>query len=148
VTKIQKKLYPKWFGIALLLYAMTVAPVASACSILALKANQYLDRGRSISYDGMTIVHQYDGNVVSYVDGRPVWSTNTYGNSTTTRLVMQGDGNLVLYGLGSVVWASNTNNTPFNFFGMHRRCPGVTPTVGMGTNIQNTYNFQIIFAYF
>lgn len=52
--------------------------------------------------------HQTDGNVVMYGPQGPIWSTNTYGKSTS-RLVMQTDGNLVLYGHdGAPLWHSDT----------------------------------------
>ena len=57
------------------------------------------------------LAHQFDGNVVLYQNGVPLWATNTMGYATTA-LKMQSDGNLVLYNGGSPVWASHTAGNP------------------------------------
>jgi hypothetical protein len=148
MKRIQQKRTSRLFSLALLFGALAFAPFASACTVLSLNANQYLDRGQAIGYDGMLIVHQGDGNVVAYADGRAVWSTGTSGRATT-RLIMQGDGNLVLYAPGNAIWASNTNNSVLNFFGMSRRCGANPPTVGLGNNTLTQYSvFFRIFAYY
>jgi hypothetical protein len=60
----------------------------------------------------MALVHQADGNVVLYADGRPIWSTGTAGQPTSV-FGMQGDGNLVLYSTSlQPLWWSGTDGHP------------------------------------
>lgn len=55
------------------------------------------------------LVHQPDGNVVLYVQGRAIWSTNT-SNQQSQKFILQSDGNLVHYGPGNhPLWASSTS---------------------------------------
>jgi hypothetical protein len=55
---------------------------------------------------------QNDGNTVLYIDGKPLWSTSTYGYKIRD-LSMQADGNLVLYGKDNVPdWSSGTAGNP------------------------------------
>jgi len=55
-----------------------------------------------------TLNMQTDGNLVEYGGGRPIWSTDTQGNSGD-RAVMQDDGNLVVYSSsGAALWSSGT----------------------------------------
>jgi hypothetical protein len=56
--------------------------------------------------------YQSDGNLVIYLDGSPVWASNTSGESAG-RLVMQTDGNLVLYdGDREAIRATRTHGHP------------------------------------
>lgn len=51
---------------------------------------------------------QTDGNMVTYMGKRAVWSSKTYGNYGS-HAVFQSDGNLVIYRPnGTAIWASNT----------------------------------------
>jgi hypothetical protein len=55
-----------------------------------------------------TLSAQTDGNFVEYVQGKPIWSTKTAGNSSAN-VVMQNDGNLVVYSSsGKALWATDT----------------------------------------
>lgn len=81
-----------------------------------LPSNASLARGQRItSQSGRGIlIHQDDGNVVFYLDGTPLWSTNTYGAATSV-FWMQPDGNLVLYaaeGYPNSLWSSGTWQYP------------------------------------
>jgi hypothetical protein len=61
-----------------------------------------------VSNNGLArLAHQTDGNVVLYAHtGQVLWTTNTYGRSTS-RLIFQTDGNFVLYDTaGTPIWAS------------------------------------------
>lgn len=71
---------------------------------------QSLQRGHGIwSKDGATLfVHQIDGDVALYHNGRLLWATATAGQATNA-LTLQSDGNLVLYSSKAVpVWNSET----------------------------------------
>ncbi len=60
---------------------------------------QVLLRGdmRRSDYDARSVLRfQADGNIVQYVDGRPVWQTRTDGTGANLA-VMQTDGNFVVY---------------------------------------------------
>ena len=65
--------------------------------------------GELRSPNGRAILsYQGDGNLVLYVDGRPLWDSRTAGTAPG-RLVMQSDGNLAVYdGSGGAVWSSGT----------------------------------------
>ena len=69
--------------------------------------------GRSVWHSGTflsgsTFSVQGDGNLVVYTQaGRPVWASNTGGN-TPDVLALQSDGNFVLYGSGRALWQSGT----------------------------------------
>ncbi|XP_062860646.1 B-type lectin plumieribetin-like [Trichomycterus rosablanca] len=52
---------------------------------------------------------QEDGNFVVY-GWKPMWHTNTAGNTEGVRLVMQGDCNLVMYANRKPIWQANTAN--------------------------------------
>lgn len=55
-----------------------------------------------------TVNMQADGNLVTYGNGRALWSTGTSG-STGAQLRAQADGNLVLYtSAGKAVWSTNS----------------------------------------
>ncbi|XP_026783418.2 B-type lectin plumieribetin-like [Pangasianodon hypophthalmus] len=53
-------------------------------------------------------IFQEDGNFVVY-GWRPLWASDTYGNTSAQRLIMQEDCNLVMYTPDKPVWATNTN---------------------------------------
>lgn len=55
--------------------------------------------------------YQSDGNLVVYLDGQPVWSSNTSGH-TADRLIMQPDGNLVLSDNYGPLASSQTHDHP------------------------------------
>ncbi|WP_179079185.1 hypothetical protein [Streptomyces rectiverticillatus] len=64
-------------------------------------ADWHLDNGPA------RLIMQKDGNLVSYVNGSPSWSSNTVGCGY--KAVMQADGNLVVYAQdGRSCWASGT----------------------------------------
>ncbi|QRK10790.1 S8 family serine peptidase [Archangium violaceum] len=103
-----------------LLFSAATAP--SACGVLF--ADQALGREQSLSAcNGKAVLaHQGDGNVVIYDRLGALWSTNTWG-STTSSFVMQGDGNLVLYSsTGSPLWSSNTYGRPGAYVAMQDDC--------------------------
>jgi surface antigen len=63
---------------------------------------------------------QSDGNLVEYVDGRPLWASGTEGNPGAW-VAMQSDGNLVIYPPGNntnALWASNTGGNPGSHLGL------------------------------
>jgi hypothetical protein len=69
-----------------------------------------LTPGQSIvSSDGrFTMIMQTDGNLVIYLEGTPLWASNTAGKPARN-VIMQGDGNLVIYAPdGTPTWSSNT----------------------------------------
>ncbi len=69
--------------------------------------------GQSISWGGVSLVMQGDGNLVAYAGGGAVWASNTSGRDCGSCFAaFQGDGNLVLYGPGGPFWASNTSDNP------------------------------------
>ena len=90
-----------------------IAPLATVSSAYAadtLTGGQRLNADQSIlSGNGQyQFVMQRDGNLVLYFSGRPLWASNTAGNSGAFA-VMQGDGNLVVYSAsGRALWASGT----------------------------------------
>ncbi|XP_026783408.1 B-type lectin plumieribetin-like [Pangasianodon hypophthalmus] len=53
-------------------------------------------------------IFQEDGNFVVY-GWRPLWASDTYGNTSAQRLIMQDDCNLVMYTPDKPVWATNTS---------------------------------------
>jgi surface antigen len=81
-----------------------------------LTASQYLE-----SSDGhYWLAMQSDGNLVEYVDGRPLWASNTEGNPGAW-VAMQSDGNLVIYPPSNntnALWASNTGGNPGAHLGL------------------------------
>ena len=81
-----------------------------ACGVLASGASLARDQSIRSCNNRYVLIHQMDGNVVLYDNGRPLWRTDTVG--ATTSLLMQGDGNLVLYNGPIVVWASHTGGNP------------------------------------
>ena len=89
-------------------------PISPSPPTAQLASGAYLLPGQNLlSRSGTaSLVHQQDGNVVIYVSGSPIWSTNTVG-AKTSALVMQTDGNLVLYDTNTVpLWASGTTGHP------------------------------------
>ena len=87
-------------------------PAAAGCGIAGV--NTVLAPGQGVTSCGgaVTFVHQGDGNVVVYNNGRATWATGTHGRATDA-LVMQGDGNLVLYAPGGrPIWSSGTHGQP------------------------------------
>lgn len=83
----------------------------AGCGLLALDA-RIVRGGELRSCDNrFNLAHQFDGNVVLYQNGFPLWATGTNGRATT-ELRMQSDGNLVLYNYDTPVWASNTASNP------------------------------------
>ena len=90
----------------------TSPPPPTQCSVI--KSNQGLVPGLTQpSCDGrFTLSMQFDGNLVLYQGGTPLWATNTVGKNTAFA-VMQGDGNFILYNTsGQSVWSSNTAGHP------------------------------------
>lgn len=80
----------------------------------ALLPDEHLDHDDSVSScDGRFLfVHQADGNVVLYGDGRALWASGTSGRASSF-LVMQSDGNLVLYDrFIRPLWSSGTAGNP------------------------------------
>ncbi|WNG42948.1 S8 family serine peptidase [Archangium minus] len=97
-------------------------PTSTACG--ALFAGQALGPDQSLSScNGKAVLaHQGDGNVVVYDRLGALWSTTTWGTSTSS-FVMQGDGNLVLYSsTGSPLWSSNTYGRPGAFMFIQDDC--------------------------
>jgi hypothetical protein len=72
-------------------------------------ADQGLGPNDSIwSCDGrFQLIMQYDGNLVLYQQGNPIWATGTDGKSGYS-MWMQNDGNFVLYATAGPIFASNT----------------------------------------
>jgi hypothetical protein len=113
--------------VASIIVLMLITSVSYARNVLEwddiLYPGQYLEIGSSsfLSPKGhFRFYHQTDGNLVLYsytpglVSHEVLWSSNTYGISTT-HLIMQRDGNLVLYSGSSAVWSSGTyNHCPYN----------------------------------
>ncbi|KAK2847698.1 hypothetical protein Q7C36_009384 [Tachysurus vachellii] len=54
-------------------------------------------------------VFQEDGNIVVY-GWKPVWRSNTAGQTNASVLIMQGDCNCVMYTHGRALWHTNTHN--------------------------------------
>jgi hypothetical protein len=62
--------------------------------------------------NGYELVQQYDGNLVIYASGGPLWSSNTY-NHSGAYATFQTDGNLVVYASpGNPLWSTNTSGHP------------------------------------
>lgn len=81
---------------------------AKNCGVL--DVGQALNQNQGVkSCDGRSqLLMQGDGNLVVYLNGKPVWASNTAG-SVAIQTVMQGDGNLVIYGAGGkALWSSST----------------------------------------
>jgi hypothetical protein len=77
----------------------------------SLSAGQSLNPGENIiSPEGNSVlVMQTDGNLVLYVNFKPIWATNTFSN-LPHKLLMQTDGNLVLYDNSMrPLWNSSTS---------------------------------------
>jgi hypothetical protein len=55
--------------------------------------------------------YQSDGNLVSYLEGQPMWSSQSAGE-TCGSLQMQPDGNLVLYSASAAIRATRTDGHP------------------------------------
>ncbi|KAK2847697.1 hypothetical protein Q7C36_009379 [Tachysurus vachellii] len=55
-------------------------------------------------------IFQEDGNFVVY-GWKPVWASNTNGQTNAKRLIMQGDCNCVMYTDDTVLWHTNTHNS-------------------------------------
>ncbi|NYZ69130.1 lectin [Endozoicomonas sp. SM1973] len=75
---------------------------------------QKLEKGQQlVSEDKRYVLSlQHDGNLVLYVDHRPLWASDTAGIAVE-RAEMQKDGNLVIYGYDNKpVWASDTAGNP------------------------------------
>ena len=83
----------------------------------ALSANKWLTAGQYIRSNDWryTAVMQSDGNFVVYAaGGRPIWASNTGGN-TGAKLVVQGDNNIVIYRSdGRAIWSTSTSNSGLN----------------------------------
>ncbi len=80
------------------------------CACGNLNQGMQLTVGQSIwSCDGrFQFVLQTDGNLVLYMSGSPLWSSNTVGSGAAVA-VMQDDGNFVVYTSGgTAVWSSVT----------------------------------------
>jgi hypothetical protein len=87
--------------------SVTVVPVIGET---LLPAGRTLSSGQALtSPNGLyTLDMQSDGDLVEYDASRPLWSTNTAGDSGD-RAVMQSDGNLVVYSSSDVaLWSSRT----------------------------------------
>jgi len=102
---------------------------------------QSLQRGHGIwSKDGATLfVHQIDGNVVLYHNGRLLWATATAGQATTA-LALQSDGNLVLYSSKAVpVWNSETYGRAITGLAVQNDCNVVLYQDKLAVWETNTY---------
>ncbi|XP_060734716.1 B-type lectin plumieribetin-like [Tachysurus vachellii] len=55
-------------------------------------------------------IFQEDGNFVVY-GWKPVWASNTNGQTNAKRLIMQEDCNCVMYTDDTVLWHTNTHNS-------------------------------------
>ncbi|XP_027026969.1 mannose-specific lectin-like [Tachysurus fulvidraco] len=53
-------------------------------------------------------IFQEDGNFVVY-GWKPIWASNTCGQTCANRLIMQEDCNCVMYSDDTPLWATNTN---------------------------------------
>jgi hypothetical protein len=64
----------------------------------------------------MDLQMQYDGNFVLYLNGHPIWATNTSGLTAIGSYVkFQSDGNIVVHDISTIsgpyiAWASHTQN--------------------------------------
>jgi hypothetical protein len=99
---------------------------AAPASAGIMHAGEGLTWGHTSLYSGdgrAQLVLQPDGNLVYYVDGRAMWSSNTSTGSnafdpvnTGQALVMQSNGDLVLYTYsGRALWRSGTSGYPGAF---------------------------------
>lgn len=83
---------------------------SSPSSCGSLSTGQGLGAGQTLSScDGrFSFSMQGDGNLVLYMNGSPLWASNTNG-AGGDRVIMQEDGNLVIYkSTGEAVWATGT----------------------------------------
>jgi hypothetical protein len=103
---------------------------------------QLLPNQSIVSSSGrLTLIHQGDGNVVLYREGRALWSSGTHGRATS-RLVMQTDGNLVLYApSGAAVWHTFTYGNPGASLVLQDDCNLVVYSAG-GAALWNTGTWQ------
>ena len=85
--------------------AITAGPATAdvVTGPLILTADQHLDSARA------TLYMQFDGNLVLYKDGRPVFDSGTAGAGPEAFMAFQGDGNLVVYWRQFPLWNSRTN---------------------------------------
>ena len=86
-------------------------PPPRPCGVL--DAGEQLLQSQSVtSCDGRNqLIHQTDGHVVLYHDGRPLWWTGVI-NRRSDALTMQHDGNLVQGAQGRAIWNSQTWGNP------------------------------------
>lgn len=89
-----------------------VLAVASAQAADRLNPGERLLPGQRLTNGPYNLIMQNDGNLVLYLDRRPLWASGTDGIAVRDA-IMQNDGNLVLYRHnGQPVWASNTAGRP------------------------------------
>ena len=87
------------------------APVPATGRLSSATAGGVLPVDRPLLAGQYTFAMQSDGNAVLYGNGRPLWSTGTYGKPGA-RLVVQTDGNTVVYGSGGQpLWQSASRGT-------------------------------------
>ena len=86
------------------------------CAVMAtgddIQPGEVLSSGQSItSTNGRyRLTYQGDSNLVLYDGNKPLWTSNTWGNSVGV-CIMESNGNLVIYNAeGRQVWSSNTMN--------------------------------------
>jgi hypothetical protein len=83
-------------------------PPPSSCGVLAAGESLYQEQGVRSCNGRAYFVHQRDGNVVLYDNGRVLAATHIL-NSWSDVLTMQDDGNLVQYSRsGDAIWSSGT----------------------------------------
>lgn len=91
-----------------ILLAIFVATPLVLASGSQLDSGEILLPGETLSYGGCELTYQWDGNLVNYCSGSPVFSTDTDGTSPGW-VAMQTDGNLVVYDSNGVPrWSSET----------------------------------------
>jgi hypothetical protein len=99
--------------------------VSRSCGALLTEDVLYPGQSITACNGAASVVHQGDGNVVMYRNGRALWASGTSGQ-VTGRFVMQTDGNLVLYGInGQPLWGSGTSGNSGATFWMQDDCNGV-----------------------
>ncbi|KAK3549189.1 hypothetical protein QTP70_034118, partial [Hemibagrus guttatus] len=92
--------------------ALTLFPFSRTMSRNFLSMNDELQKGDFLlSNNGeYKAIFQEDGNFVVY-GWKPIWHSNTAGNTNAKRLIMQEDCNFVMYANEKAVWHTNTHNT-------------------------------------
>lgn len=119
-------------------FALRFLPVPSMAAGTALLPGQ----SRSSADGRFSLTYQADGNLVLYLFGTPVWSSNTFGSPG--QAAMQTDGNFVINNSSfTPIWHTNTSGHPGAFLAVQSDGNVVIYTSGINTALwaSNTPNW-------